>query len=245
MTVGAACSAFKGLFNVRFVLPLVALSLLARPGIAQSNLELPTCQWGDCSKFCDPACGEGSVCGVEGKCVQAKTDEQREREAVDRRHQARAFPRLTIGIGYGEANVEGGASAGVFALQVGVRRQLAAYLGVSVHLGAAYARLSGAHTVQPTSGPSYSDFCADVIPYLGPLGRFYVGPALVLGYRHYSEALMYGTHVVTARTRFEVGGRLGLLFGNREQFDLWLQETSSLNDTTLNQTLFGFSVELM
>jgi hypothetical protein len=185
------------------------------------------------------------VCSVEGKCVQAKTDEQREREAADRRHQARAITRFTIGAAYGEANVEGGASAGVFALQGGVRRQLAAYFGFSAHFGAAYARLSGAHTVKPTSGPSYSDFWADAIPYLGPLGRFYVGPALVLAYRHYSDALMYGTHVVTARARFEVGGRLGLLFGNREQFDLWLQETSSLDDTTLNQTLLGFSIELL
>ena len=235
---------------MRFTLLLVALSLWAQPCLAQANLEVPVCQWGNCAKFCDPACGAGSVCSVEGKCVEQKTDEQRESEAIDRRHQARSLTRISAGVSVGQAQVEGTMQANLFGLELGWRQQLAAYVGLSAHLGAAYADLNRAFTVNPTtSAASYSDFWVDFIPYLGPLGRFYVGPALVLAYRHYAAPVVYSGYTstsskgITSRFRVETGGRLGLLLGNREQFDLWLQETTSVSDTTLNQTLLGFSVE--
>lgn len=237
---------------MRFALLVMMLLLVARPCFAQATLEVPVCQWGDCSKYCDPACGAGSVCGVAGRCIQTRTeepDDSSDREAVARRHQARALTRISVGLGIGDGTVEGVIHTTPYALEAGVRQQLTSYFGISAHLGAAYARISapvymlGAPASRSQS--SYVDFWADVIPYLGPFGRFYVGPTLAFAHRHYADAILYGDSSVTNRTRFETGGRLGLLFGNREQCNLWFQETTSLNDTTLNQALLGFSFEFM
>ena len=238
---------------MRTSLAVAFLSLLARPCFAQSNLEVPTCQWGDCSRYCEPACGVGAICGVDGKCVPIKTDEQRDQEAVSRRHQARALTRVTVGIGLGSGKVEGNIDSSLFELEGGIRHQLATYLGISAHLGAAYGEISVPYGAEPSIGSkersSYVDFWADAIPYIGPLGRLYVGPALVLAHRRYADALVYRGSVpplaVSSRTRFETGGRLGILVGNREQFNLWVQGTSSLNDTTLQQFLLGFNLEFM
>lgn len=236
---------------MRRVLPFLALLLGTRSGWAQANLEIPVCQWGDCSKFCEPACGSGSVCSVDGKCVEQKTDEQLESDSAQHRHQARTLARISVGVALGGAHVEGIIDANVFALELGARQQLGAYVGVSGHLGAAYGQFHNPYvwSEPKTNAASYTDFWADFIPYLGPLWRLYVGPALVLGYRHYPEPMVYDSYTpakrITNRLRFETGGRLGLLFGNREQFDLWLMETSSLDDTTINQTFLGFSVEFM
>ena len=236
---------------MRLALLLVALLLVTRPAFAQTHLEVPVCQWGDCSKFCDPACDAGFLCSVEGKCVEQKTSAQLESDRIQRRLQARSLTRVSVGAIVGAARIEGIIDANVFALELGARQQLTAYVGISGHLGAAYGQFHspGKWSEPRTTASSYTDFWADFIPYLGPLWRFYVGPALVLSYRHYPEPMVYDGYIpakrITNRLRIETGGRLGLLLGSREQFNLWLQETSSLDDTTLNQTLLGFSVEFM
>lgn len=243
-------------FSLRIL--LLTTTFAVRVVNAQTIAEIPTCQWGNCVTRCEGLCPPGSVCGIEGYCVQVKKDpeqaaaekEQEDRGAVERRHQARAQPRFVLGVGLGSGEIEGNLATSVYAVELGYRRQLSRVTGLSLHAGAAYGIFTLPRDPQADSeiDSSYSEFWIDVVPYFGPFGRFYVGPALVLGYRHYSDGRLVDgaqTYAYQDRTLLEVGARLGVLFGNREQYDLWLQGCSSFDSVTPGQVLLGFNFEFM
>ena len=136
-------------------------------------------------------------------------------------HEARTLTRKSFGVMAGVAKIESDVPAQVYALELGVRQQLLPGFGVSAHLDFGM----GAYSSSGRKGKldsMYVDVRGNLAPYLGPFGRFYVGPALVLGHRHFSgQSPSTGGQslTVTGRTRIEVGTRLGVLLGSREQFE--------------------------
>jgi len=166
--------------------------------------------------------------------------------ALERRHEARTLTRATLGAGVGVAIVENTVPSQVYGLEAGARQQLTLGFGVSAHFGFGVGAFQS--VPQGTFDSTYIDVWGNLNPYFGPFGRFYVGPALTLGHRHFSDSNPGGgAHSVTgaSRTHIEGGTRFGVLFGDREQFDLWFQGASSLGSATRIAISMGFNFEFM
>jgi hypothetical protein len=105
-------------------------------------------------------------------------------ENRDRRERARFLTRFAVGGGYGFADqLDSGGL--LMEAHLGLRQQLTSLFGLHVQLLAVfglrdYVQRSEDGTV------TRSELGAAVTPYIGPLGRFYVGPAAFLGYRWYT-----------------------------------------------------------
>ncbi len=223
-------------------------------------LTVPVCQWGDCAALCQEACPAGSVCGVDGICVQVVTprniaqeiakaaeDERDAIRSIKRRRRARYWPRYAIGLGTGGVSMDNSLkTAGMFVAHVGLRKQLTELVGIH----AQFIGTLGLRIVTDESGNSkqltLSEAEGSVSAYFGPFDRFYVGPALLVGYRWYSNEFVQWLAPTTSIQNHVVregGLRLGILAGNEEQFDITALLTSSFDKDTPQRCLVSFAYE--
>jgi len=227
----------------------VTLSRAAPGQQAAAPVLSPVCEWGNCVPTCEGGCPAGSVCGVSGSCVEivspqviaqhvAEVEEERadETRSNARRQRARNSTRISVGAGIGGVTLVGGdGKAGVFVAELGLRKQLTTQFGLHAQMTGAL----GLRYETDESGNSRRltlyEVEGSVSPYFGPFGRFYVGPAVLVGYRWYSDAFVEWfapTTKIQDQILREGGFRLGILAGNEEQFDISALFTSSFGKDT-------------
>jgi len=227
---------------------------------APKFLTVPVCQWGDCAALCQEVCPAGSVCGTDGICVQiveprdigreiaeAEADRRDAIRSINQRQRARYWRRLSLGGGLGGVSMDNNLKkAGMFVAHVGFRRQLTERVGIHAQLIGTL----GLRIVEDATGNSkqltLSEAEGSISPIFGPFERFYIGPALLLGYRWYSNAFVQWlapTESVQNHVVREGGLRLGILAGNEEQFDITALLTSSFDKDTPQRCLVSFAYE--
>jgi hypothetical protein len=159
-------------------------------------------------------------------------------QSGQRRELARYRTRFAVGgnIGYADLIGSDGLSTG---LQLGLRQQLARFVGLHTQLLTQLAE----DYVSSDARIMRTEFGCTFTPYLGPIGRFYVGPALFAGYRHYADTVSGASasdHVRIPKSRafLEWGPRFGVLLGAEEQIDITgLVSTSLSNNAGLDLRL--------
>ena len=237
---------------------LPSLLLVHGMALSQSLPQSPVCQWGDCEQACPTLCPNGTVCSVSGTCVPvAPNDAEREareeqaaRNAKDQRLSMRAVPRFRLGAAVGSGGTQNHGGVSVYAASIGFRKQLVDVLGLSIDLSATYGRVAGVYdrTTMMNVNTGYAQGDVTVVPYLGPFGRFYVGPACALGLRHYAaDRFADGSLIFPTRNRLltQAAAKTGVLLGSREQVDLWAGFNSAFVDEALWQVEFGVNYEFM
>ena len=164
-----------------------------------------------------------------------------------RRERARFLTRFAVGGGYGFADqLDSGGL--LMEAHLGLRQQITSLFGLHVQLLTVfgprdYVQRSEDGTV------TRSELGVAVTPYVGPLGRFYVGPAAFLGYRWYTSQRPSSDGTLDSMIRsgpfFDWGPRLGVLVGAEEQVDIGGVVTTTFdNDALMNlRLLVGASYE--
>jgi hypothetical protein len=184
---------------------------------------------------------------IAREIAEAEEDRRDAIRSINRRQRARYWPRLSLGGGTGGVSMDNSLkTAGMFVAHVGLRKQLAERVGIHAQLIGTL----GLRIVKDESGNSkqltLSEAEASISPIFGPFDRFYIGPALLLGYRWYSNAFVQwlapSTTVENHVVR-EGGLRLGILAGNEEQFDITALLTSSFDHDTPQRCLVSFAYE--
>lgn len=230
------------------------------PVAAPRTMVAPVCEWGNCDALCPQGCPAGSVCGVQGVCVEIVSPREIAREVAEveaderdairshsQRQHARYWPRFSLGGGMGGLSlVDGLQKAGMFVVHFGVRKQLGALVGLHAQLmgtlGLRFEKDASGNSKQLTLYEGEGS----IAPYFGPFKRFYIGPALLVGYRWYSDTFVQwfapGITVQDHLVR-EGGLRLGILAGNEEQFDITALLTTSFDKDTPQRGLVTFAYE--
>ena len=224
-------------------------SQLAQGQQAPAPVVSPVCEWGNCVATCEGGCPAGSVCGVSGSCVEivspqvivqrvTEVEEERadELRSNARRQRARNSTRISVGAGIGGVTLVGGeGKAGVFVAELGLRKQLTPQFGLHAQITGALGLRYETDESGGTKRLTLYEVEGSVSPYFGPWGRFYVGPAVLVGYRWYSDAFVQWfapTTKIQDQILREGGFRLGILAGNEEQFDISALFTSSFGKDT-------------
>jgi hypothetical protein len=235
--------------------PLAAI----QAGQDQSAYPVPVCQWGDCAEYCPEVCAEGFVCGVAGACVQVSTPTERvelqqtHEEAVQRttaRQLARYKTRIALGGSIGASSTETSTDRTFVAAQLGLRQQLSTSFGFQGH--AQFALVPSDNTAYYQDTATRYEVAGIATPYFGPFGRFYIGPAVLAGYRWHSvdeppssPSMIPGYTPSRPRDRaFAEGGlKMGILAGSEEQFDITGLVTSDLSGNSGARWMAGFNYE--
>jgi hypothetical protein len=236
---------------------------LSRPTLGQqapAPVVSPVCEWGNCAPTCEGGCPAGSVCGVSGSCVEivspqvivqrvTEVEEERadELRSNARRQRARNSTRISVGAGVGGVTLVGGeGKAGVFVAELGLRKQLTMQFGLHAQITGALGLRYETDESGGTKRLTLYELEGSVSPYFGPFGRFYVGPAVLVGYRWYSDAFVQWfapTTKIQDQILREGGFRLGILAGNEEQFDISALFTSSFGKDTPQRGFVTFAYE--
>lgn len=227
----------------------------------------PTCQWGRCASVCPVTCPVGSVCGVDGICVQVVDPEdlQRERQRTEEdqrdraqarrdaiehansRRRARYWTRFSVGGGLGGVSLVGRRQqAGLFVAHLGVRQQLDSEVGFHAQLIANYGLRLQRDESDDQKALTFQEVAASTALYFGPYRYFYLGPAVLVGYRRYSDAFKqwFAPGITVENHVLREGGlRLGLLVGNQEQFDITALFSSSFDENTPLRGQVSFAYE--
>jgi hypothetical protein len=184
---------------------------------------------------------------IAREIAEAEADRRDVIRSINRRQRARYWPRLSLGGGLGGVGMDNSLkTAGMFVAHVGLRKQLTELVGIHAQLIGTL----GLRIVKDDSGNSkyltLSEAEGSISPIFGPFKRFYIGPALLLGYRWYSNAFVQWlapTESVQNHVVREGGLRLGILAGNEEQFDVTALLTSSFDKDTPQRCLVSFAYE--
>jgi len=210
------------------------------------------CLQGQCVSRCNPPCPASQSCTSAGACVESAAPVVAQPPLVpaedasqSSRMQFRQSPRLTLhGLMTISGLVEAKLAAVGVAAAVGYRQNFAPQFGMHFRLGAGVAGVFAGNETSSDITPkanTMTNVYGEVVPFAGPLGRFYLGPIIWASYFHFADNPYrsgYGLFALPDAIQFGGGLDMGILALKREQLDINWRLKSTFN----NQMPFSFEM---
>lgn len=210
------------------------------------------CFQGRCISPCNPPCPADQACTSAGTCVEQTAPAEAqpslapaEDTSQSSRMKFRQSPRLTL---HGMMTVSGLVDAKLAAIgatgAVGYRQNFAPQFGLHIRVGAGIAGVFPGHDTSSditSKANIMTNVYGEVVPFAGPLGRFYLGPIVWASYFHFANNPYrsgYGLFALPDAVRLGGGLDMGMLALAHEQLDINWRLKSTFN----NQ--MPFSIEM-